>query len=239
MSSTKQYRILAIGLLALGLGACDPKDTASEGVDPGTSSVEEVAADTGTAETQPIAVATASTPVAPRPISLVEQGKRRTVDITAAVEAVAFGALEPSTLPKGSKRTVVHLIELIEGIENPALPAIRYIYDLPDGTGLIIVQSPARGDLGEGEEVMIGDIPGRLQDNGSAAVLVLERDGVNVELRGIGVRREAILELAAGLVPYGQAAVIEDAPEDEAASGDDGAGEAATATPEATAEDEG
>jgi hypothetical protein len=224
--------MLAIGLLALGLGACSPKEASPESVAQATSSVEESSADAGVGEEQPIAIATASTAVAPRTISLVEQGKRRTVNIDAAINAVAFGALEPSTLPKGSKRTVVHLIEPIEGIDNPALPAIRYIYDLPDGTGLIIVQSPARGELGEGEDVMVGDIPGRLQDNGSAAVLVIERDGVNVELRGIGVGRDAILEWAAGLVPYGQAADVEEAP--------DGATEDAdAATPEATVEDEG
>lgn len=159
----------------------------------------------GTSEAQataPAADGTASAPApAPREMGLLEKGRRRTVTLKEAAAGVPFPLQEPKLLPKDSVRSVVHLIEKIDGIENPALPAVRQIFDLAGGGSLILVMSMARDDLGGEANAKVGDAAARLEVTGGQKVLVFERDGVQFELRSNQVSEDQLQEIAGSLAP--------------------------------------
>lgn len=137
--------------------------------------------------------------VAPREMNLLEKGRRRTVALKEAAAGVPFALLEPKMLPKDSARSVVHLIEKIEGIENEALPAVRQIFDLSGGGSLILVQSMARDDLGGEANTKVGDVAARAETVGEQRLLVFERDGVQFELRSNQLTAAQLQEIAGSL----------------------------------------
>ncbi|MCB0216602.1 MAG: hypothetical protein H6648_10645 [Caldilineae bacterium] len=229
MMVTRWTRILAIGVVALGLVGCKGAAPASDATS-GDGAVEQDATapgETSDATTgDPSGAASTSeeaspADAAPAKRSLVEQGQRRTVRFEEAVDGLPFTPLEPSALPKGAARSVVHLIQPIEGIENPALPAVRFIYDFQAGGTLILVQSIARGDLGEGDDVEVSGVPAKQSRDGDSEVLVFERDGINVELRGKGLPRAQVLALAESLLPYSEIGAGGAGASDAAAPADD------------------
>ncbi len=237
---------LATAVLALGLVACGGPDTDAPepaveepAADPaGLEPAEEAESDDG-AETPAEAggeeEAAGESPSSSRR-SLLEQGIRRTTSLEDAVGKLPFTPFEPADLPEGSDRTVVHLIEPIEGIENPALPALRLIYDIEEGLrSLILVQAPAHGETGEGQEIEVAGIPARLS-SGNSPVLVFERDGIYIEFRGSGFSGQQLIALAESLQPYDQLGQAEeraaddapaDAGDDEDAGGESDSSEAA------------
>lgn len=236
MMVTRWTQILAIGVLALGLVGCKGTSPAGDET-PGDGVVEQDDAAAGgttdAAAGDPIAAAptsegASSAQQAPAKRSLVEQGQRRTVRFQEAVDGLPFTPLEPSALPKGASRSVVHLIQPIEGIENPALPAVRFIYDFQAGGTLILVQSIARGDLGEGDDVEVAGTPAKQSRDGDSEVLIFERDGINIELRGKGLPRAQVLALAESLLPYSEIGADDAAGSDAPAPADDTAGSDAT-----------
>lgn len=153
------------------------------------------AADGGTAAPD------AGSPAAPHQMSLLEKGRRRTVSIKEAAAGVTFVLQEPKKLPKDSVRSVVHLIEKIQGIDNPALPAVRQIYDLAGGGTLIVVQSMARGDLGGEVNLRVGDADAHLDASGEQRVLVYEKDGVQVELRSNLLTAQQLQDIGSSMGP--------------------------------------
>lgn len=201
-------RILCLSLLALGglgLGACKPapdtapgdaaadttapvQGTGAAAVDAGTPPAGATAAGGGTGAAAP----------AKAELSLLEKGRRRTVGLKEAIDGLGGPLMEPKRLPKDSVRSVVHLIELIDGIENPALPAVRQIWDLAGGGSLILVQSQARGDLGGEANLKVGDADAYLSGS-DQKVLVFERDGAQFELRSAALTAEQLQEVAASL----------------------------------------
>lgn len=216
MRDWRWTQLLVAGLLLLGLAACggEKAPDADEAAGEAESAELAEAPDTGeameedVADEAPVEEAAESLP-SPQPArrSLIEQGNRRATGLDEAVEKLPFTPLEPTSLPSGSHRTIVHLIEPIEGIENPALPAVRFIYDIDGARSLILVQAVAFDDLGEGDDVEVSGTPARIQVNGDSTVLTFERDGIHTEMRGSGLSREQLLELAESLQPYDQVRV--------------------------------
>lgn len=183
-------------LTGLFLAACST-DTA-----PAPAGETPAAGTTGTQATEPVAAGTASAPAAaPREMGLLEKGRRRTVTLKEAAAGVPFALLEPKLLPKDSVRSVVHLIEKIDGIENPALPAVRQIFDLAGGGSLILVMSVARDDLGGEANSKVGDAAARMAVTGGQKVLTFERDGVQYELRSNQLSEDQLLEIAGTFAP--------------------------------------
>lgn len=185
-----------VALTGLFLAACST-DTAPApaGETPASGTTEAQA-------TEPVAAGTASAPAAaPREMGLLEKGRRRTVTLKEAAAGVPFALLEPKLLPKDSVRSVVHLIEKIDGIENPALPAVRQIFDLAGGGSLILVMSVARDDLGGEANSKVGDAAARMAVTGGQKVLTFERDGVQYELRSNQLSEDQLLEIAGTFAP--------------------------------------
>jgi len=240
MNTTRWWRVLMIPALTAALAACgnqggpaaDSGGTPAAG-DPGqppadSSLVPMIAS--GTVRAPATTAASAATPAA----KTTPEGRRRTVLLAEAVKAVPFTLLEPTDLPKGADRgSAVHLIEPYEGQAADHLPAVRMIYDLEGGGSLILLQSPARGltsDTREiteinGHRVYIHRKPGQF-------IINWEQDGVQLELRATGIRREALDRIIESMAPLGSKPVTSS---DDAAGGTDGtaaapAGGAATAT---------
>ncbi len=185
-----------VALTGLILAACST-DTAPApaGESPASGTTEAQA-------TEPAVAGTASAPAAAsREMGLLEKGRRRTVTLKEAAAGVPFALLEPKLLPKDSVRSVVHLIEKIDGIENPALPAVRQIFDLAGGGSLILVMSVARDDLGGEANTKVGDAAARMAVTGGQKVLTFERDGVQYELRSNQLSEDQLLEIAGTFAP--------------------------------------
>jgi hypothetical protein len=191
-------------LLLLALAACK---TGTPAPAAGTPAADATAAPIGAA-----GEATVGATAAPRERSLLEQGRRRTVDLATAAAELPFPLLEPADLPKDSVRTVIHLIEPIEGLENAALPATRFIYDLGLGSSLIMVQAVAHGDLGAGEDREVGGVPGTLLVEGRNLVLTFERDEVHYELRSDQLTEDQLVGMAESLRPVDLAAAEQAGP---------------------------
>lgn len=234
--------LLAFALMT-ALGACSNDDAASPDAGPDDGVAEEAGEPEGAegAAGDSDAVASdepeASASNKRRERSPFEDGQRRTVSFDEAAGALQFTAFEPAALPDGAQRTVVHALEPIEGIDNPLLPGMRMIYDLDGNGSVIVTQGNAIGDIGEaGEEVEVSGTPARLVEDGESRVLVLERDGVHLEIRTNTLSREALLALAASLTPYDQ---IVDGEEADADASDSDAGETAGEGEDAAGEGEG
>jgi len=193
-------------LLMLALAACKTGTPAPSGTSPEAAGTPIIGA------TAPMAAGSTPSLARPRKRSLLEEGRRRTVDLQTAAAELPFVLLEPAELPKDSVLTVIHLIEPIEGIPNAALPAARFIYDLGDGSSLIMAQSIARGDLGEGEDRDLAGTAAKLQIDGRHLVLTFERDEVQYEMRSDQLTEAQLLALAAGLKPVDLAAAAQSGP---------------------------
>ena len=209
MNVKKQAACLAlVAIASVSLAACSkaadpagvpgeaPADGATAAADPGTG------ADTNpVASTQDPTAPGAASPAAKQELSLLEKGRRRTVSLKEAMEGLGAPLYEPKRLPKDSVRSVVHLIELIDGIENPALPAVRQIWDLATGGSFILVQSKARGDLGGEPNLKVGEADAYLGGGKDQRVLTFERDGAQFELRSAALTAQQLQEMAASLEP--------------------------------------
>jgi hypothetical protein len=153
-----------------------------------------------------IASGSATAPVKAEATDIVRpqpaEGVQRVVTLDEARKAVPFTLMEPATLPENTYLTIAQLIQDVEGGTSPRLPAVRLIYDV-EGVGVIVLmQSPATGEPGEGEDVPIGNVTGNILENPDATVLTWEDNGVRYEMRGgQGVPREALLAAAASLAP--------------------------------------
>jgi hypothetical protein len=197
---------LALGLAAALLFAgCDQAEPGAE-----SPVVEDAAGDSGTpASDQPVgmiasgtteAVATVAEPVAPTSIG-IESGTSAEM----AAEKVPFGLLEPVDLPPTTYRDLVRLTEPdpANQAESDAagLPKVRFIYSTGDGS-LVLVQSAATGEPGEGEPIAVGAHSG-WQVSDDPPVLVWEQDGVRLEMRGNGLSFEVVMAAAASMAPLG------------------------------------
>jgi hypothetical protein len=210
-------QLLTVFGLVLGMVACggqaepaaplpEPEDVAAvespglgeQPVDPAAEPTPEGMIASGTAELGP----TTTPPTRP-----TQPGVQRAVTLADAVDAVPFPVFEPTDLPEESYRDVVQLIEPYEGVPNPALPAVRFIYTLGSGDTagqggtLVVYQSPATGEPPEGEETTVGGQPAWLNAAGEATVLAWEREGTRIELRGNGVVQEVLLAAAESMAP--------------------------------------
>ncbi len=202
--NTRIFCLSLVALGALGLGACtsapDAPGDAASATDAPVQGTGAAPADAGNAAAGAATAGsgTSAAPAAKAELSLLEKGRRRTVGLKEAIDGLGGPLFEPKRLPKDSVRSVVHLIELIEGIENPALPAVRQIWDLAGGGSLILVQSQARGDLGGEANLKVGDADAYLSGS-DQKVLVFERDGAQFELRSAALTAEQLQEIAASL----------------------------------------
>lgn len=192
-------------LSGLALAGCKP-GAGGTTVAPGAGTPDAAAQASAPAAEGTAAAPGAGSPAAPHEMSLLEKGRRRTVGIKEAAAGVTFALQEPKKLPKDSVRSVVHLIEKIQGIDNPALPAVRQIYDLAGGGTLIVVQSMARGDLGGEVNLRVGESDAHLGAFGEQRVLIYEKDGVQVELRSNLLTAQQLQDVALSLGPVDLAA---------------------------------
>ena len=194
-------------LAGLALAGCK----SGSGPAPAATGEAPAAGTTAAQATAPVADDGEPTPAAPREMSLLEKGRRRTVSMKEAAAGLPVPLQAPQTLPKDSVRSVVHLIEKISGIENAALPAVLQIFDLAGGGSLVLVQSMARGDLGGESNLKVGDAAARMSIVGDQKVLVFERDGAQFELRSNELTAEQIQEIAGSLAPV-DPSQLKDAP---------------------------
>ncbi len=244
MRSTRWPLACLIPLVAFGLAGCGSQGTApgaTEGAE-ATGPTQDAAAPaessdaatlvpmiaSGTVQVPPTGGPGAS-PATPE-AQATSEGRRRVVPLDEAVAAVPFTLLEPTFLPKGTARgAVVHLMEPFEGQTADYLPAVRFIYDTEGGGSIILLQSPARGEVIEGARTV--ELDGRtlyITPNDQQTILTWEQGDLNVELRAQYLPMQTMLEIAHSLAPLGS-------PTATSASGTTGgsADGAAVSTPEA------
>jgi hypothetical protein len=167
----------------------DPADEQSEGM-------------VSSGEVEPLPEIEPTDPVRPtQPV-----GIQRHASLEDAIAAMPFTLHEPADLPEGSSRTIVQIIEPVEGETVPGLPAARLIYDIDLKGVIVLYQSPATGEPGTGEPIVIGAYEGwsdtlDVSEGDPMSVLVWEQDGVRFELRGRSIAAEALQAAAESMAP--------------------------------------